>query len=143
MKSELIQLSIPAILGYEKLAMETAVSLAALHGLPADRLDDVRTAVSEACINAMEHGNNFAAGSVVEVQMFLRAKRLQFKIFDKGKGITNQIQKSNLQRKLNGLETTRGWGIFLMEKLVDDLHFFKNKKGNVTQLSFNLPVHID
>ncbi len=143
MNSEKIHLSIPAKLGYEKFAMETAVSLAALYGLPPARFGDVRTAISEACINAMEHGNKFAPGSSVEVHMQVREKILQFKIFDKGKGLARQIPKSNLRRKLTGKEPARGWGIFLIEKLVDDVNYFQDKKGNVTQLSFNLPVHID
>ena len=143
MKSGKIQLSIPAKFGYEKLAMETAVSLAALSGLPTSRFGDVRTAISEACLNAMEHGNKFAPGSVVKVQMGSQGGLLQFKIFDKGEGISRNVAKSDLQRKLLGLESARGWGIFLIEQLVDDVQYFKNKKGNVTQLSFHLPVNMD
>ncbi|KAA3661125.1 MAG: ATP-binding protein, partial [Calditrichaeota bacterium] len=54
MKPNEIQLVIPAKLGFEKIVMETAVSLARLHDLPEKRLDDLRTAIAEACINAME-----------------------------------------------------------------------------------------
>ncbi|KAA3620062.1 MAG: ATP-binding protein [Calditrichaeota bacterium] len=134
-----IQLSIPARLGFEKIAMETVVSLAALHGLPSARFSDVRTAISEACINAMEHGNKFARGTSVEIHMRVQRRNLQIDILDLGKGLKGPLVQPDLQRKLAGEESPRGWGAYLIEKLVDDVHYFYHKKRNVTQLSFKLP----
>lgn len=44
-------------LGVEKVAMSTAASVAGIMGFSADRVEDLKTAVAEACINAIEHGN--------------------------------------------------------------------------------------
>ena len=44
-------------MGYEKVAMSTARPVAKLMGFPEDRIEDLKTAVAEACINAIEHGN--------------------------------------------------------------------------------------
>ena len=51
------ELRLPSRLGFEKVAMDTAASVAALMGFTDDRVQDLKTAVSEACINAIEHGN--------------------------------------------------------------------------------------
>jgi anti-sigma regulatory factor (Ser/Thr protein kinase) len=44
---------------FEKVAMSTAASVAELMGFPSDRVDNLKTAVAEACLNAIEHGNRF------------------------------------------------------------------------------------
>lgn len=140
MKPNEIQLVIPAKLGFEKIVMETAVSLARLHDLPEKRLDDLRTAIAEACINAMEHGNKFERGTSIEVHMRSSRSILQFDVFDLGKGWQVHPEQPDLKRKLSGDESARGWGLFLIEQLVDEVNYFNNhKKGNMTQLSFYLP----
>ena len=51
----------PSAPGNERLAMErVAEAVAPLH-LPAAKLDRLKTAVAEATMNAMEHGNRFEA----------------------------------------------------------------------------------
>ena len=47
-----VELRLPSRLGFEKVAMSTAASLAALMGFEPDRIEDLKTAISEACINA-------------------------------------------------------------------------------------------
>jgi len=44
-------------MGFEKVAMSTASSVAKLMGFRDERIEDLKTAVAEACINAIEHGN--------------------------------------------------------------------------------------
>lgn len=51
------ELRLPTRLGVEKVAMSTAASVAGIMGFSADRVEDLKTAVAEACINAIEHGN--------------------------------------------------------------------------------------
>ena len=60
-----VQVSIPSALGYEKVAMGTAASMAAMMGFSKDRVEDLKTAVAESCINAMEHGNRFDTAAAV------------------------------------------------------------------------------
>ena len=56
-KSTSVEVRLPSRLGYEKVAMSTAAAVAKLMGFPEDRIEDLKTAVAEACINAIEHGN--------------------------------------------------------------------------------------
>ncbi|MGO4214149.1 ATP-binding protein, partial [Terriglobus sp. YAF25] len=52
-----VEVTLPSELGFEKVAMSTAASMAQLMGFSPDRIEDLKTAVAEACINAIEHGN--------------------------------------------------------------------------------------
>ena len=52
-----IELHIPSIMGFEKIAMECSASVAKKMGFTEDRIEDLKTAVAEACLNAIEHGN--------------------------------------------------------------------------------------
>ena len=52
------ELRLPTRLGFEKVAMNTAASAAQLMGFSEESVDDLKTAVAEACINSIEHGNH-------------------------------------------------------------------------------------
>jgi hypothetical protein len=56
-KPTTVEVRLPSRMGYEKVAMGTASAMAKLIGFPPDRIEDLKTAVAEACINAIEHGN--------------------------------------------------------------------------------------
>jgi hypothetical protein len=58
MRSEqTLELRIPSVLGFEKLAMDFAADVAKMMNVPEERVEDLKTAVAEACVNAIEHGN--------------------------------------------------------------------------------------
>ena len=48
-----VEVKLPSRLGFEKVAMGTAASVAKLMGFPDDRIEDLKTALAEACINAI------------------------------------------------------------------------------------------
>ena len=62
-KSTSVEVRLPSRLGYEKVAMSTAAAVAKLMGFREDRIEDLKTAVAEACINAIEHGNRLNEGT--------------------------------------------------------------------------------
>ncbi len=51
--------TVPSEPGNERLAMEQVADAVRALGLPARRLHQLKTAVAEASLNAMEHGNRF------------------------------------------------------------------------------------
>ena len=83
-----IELNLPSRLGYEKVAMNTAASVAKLMGFDDDRIEDLKTAVAEACINAMEHGNKLDEALSVGVILSVGADSLEVKVLDTGSGAT-------------------------------------------------------
>ena len=52
-----IEVNLPNKLGYERIAMACSATFAKIVGFLPGRIEDLKTAVSEACLNAMEHGN--------------------------------------------------------------------------------------
>ena len=62
-----VEVRLPSSLGFEKVAMGTAASMAKMMGFTEDRIQDLKTAVAEACINAIEHGNQMDASVPVGV----------------------------------------------------------------------------
>ena len=87
-KATTVEVRLPSRLGYEKVAMSTAAAVAKLMGFREDRVEDLKTAVAEACINAMEHGNRLNEGLSVGVVLSAGPGALEVKVIDDGKGAT-------------------------------------------------------
>ena len=62
-------------------------------GLPPERVEDLKLAVSEAVNNAIDHGNRREAAKLVEVIFALDADKLEVRIRDEGEG-TDRIDFS-------------------------------------------------
>ncbi len=123
-----IELHIPSVMGYEKIAMETAASMAKRMGFTEDRIEDLKTAVAEACLNAIEHGNKLDTSIKVGITLTAEESKLQVTVKDEGKGIV-QVSSPSIESKIEGTEKTRGWGIFLIKKLVDEVTFGPSPEG--------------
>ena len=66
-----IEMMFPSELGYEKIARDAIGTLARNMGFDAERVEDLRTALSEACINAIEHGNQRQAHLRIHITLSL------------------------------------------------------------------------
>ena len=133
----IVELNIPNKFGSEKLAMERVAAEARKIGFSENRVEDLKTAVSEACINAIEHGNKMNANMRVGVTLSLGSSKSKLKVDveDEGPGIKNEINEPSIEKKIEGKEPPRGWGVFLIKKLVDDVKFApKLNGGNVTSM---------
>ena len=128
-KSTTVEVRLPTRLGYEKVAMNAASTVAKLMGFPEDRVDDLRTAVAEACINAIEHGNRLNEKLSVGVVLSAGSDALEIKVMDDGKGMKNLPIKPDIDRKMHGEEDPRGMGMFLIQALVDEAEWVAGKDG--------------
>jgi serine/threonine-protein kinase RsbW len=124
-----VHVHLPSELGYEKVAMSTAASMAALMGFSKDRIEDLKTAVAEACINAIEHGNNLNNSLTVGVVLSTSDDQLEVKVIDDGAGINANPVVPDIDRKVHGEEDTRGMGMFLIQALVDEAEWHKGPPG--------------
>jgi serine/threonine-protein kinase RsbW len=115
-----IELRLPSRLGYEKVAMNTAASVARLMGFGDDRVEDLKTAVAEACINAMEHGNRLDETLTVGVILSMDEDSLEVKVTDTGEGPQHAAHAPDIDKKMHGEEDARGMGMFLIQALVDE-----------------------
>jgi serine/threonine-protein kinase RsbW len=124
-----VEVRLPSRLGYEKVAMSTAAAVAKLMGFREDRVEDLKTAVAEACINAIEHGNLLNERLSVGVILSTVDDALEVKVIDDGKGLKKMPLKPNIDRKIHGEEDPRGMGMFLIQALVDEAQWVKGVKG--------------
>ncbi len=125
-----VELRIPSRLGFEKVAMDTAASVAKKMGFPPERIEDLKTAVAEACINAIEHGNQLNEKLSVGVILSTSDDKLEVKVMDNGVGISKQPPAPDIDRKIHGEEDTRGMGMFLIQALVDEAEWVHDTKGH-------------
>ena len=89
-----VEVRLPSRLGFEKVAMSTASAVAKLMGFREDRVEDLKTAVAEACINAIEHGNRLNEKLSVGVVLSAGEDELEVKVIDDGKGMKTPTRPS-------------------------------------------------
>jgi len=122
---KIIELRLPSRLGYERVAMDTASSLARRMGFQGDRVDALKTAVSEAVTNAIEHGNQHDAAMKVVVLLTVRDDELIVSVADQGRQLLDQNSVTRTPRIEDILDKSDkgGWGIWLIRELVDEVEF--------------------
>ncbi len=133
------ELRLPTRLGFEKVAMSTAASVAEIMGFSPDRVEDLKTAVAEACINAIEHGNRLDEQLSVVVTLSIGEESLEVKIQDEGTGVPEgSLHVPDIDRKMAGMEMPRGMGMFLIQALVDEVEYGTEPAGSYARLMIHL-----
>jgi serine/threonine-protein kinase RsbW len=133
-----MELSFPSELGFEVIARDAVAAFARRMGLAADRVEDLKTALSEACINAIEHGNSMAPGTRVAVICRCDDERLLVEVHDQGlKSYTPKGDPLSINEKLAGLGPLRGMGLMLISQLTDESGYRSDEdEGNCFWLAF-------
>jgi serine/threonine-protein kinase RsbW len=136
----LADFSVPSEPGNERLAMETVAETATKLGIAGDNLERLKTAVAEATMNAMEHGNGYRPEVPVELQVLATDRDLLVRITDRGSGPPprEDTDAPDLEAKLEGMQTARGWGLFLIKSMVDEM----NISGDEGHHTVELVVHL-
>jgi serine/threonine-protein kinase RsbW len=133
-----LQLHIPSVPGFEKIAMDFVASVAKMMQFPEARIEDLKTAIAEACINAIEHGNQLDASTKVGISLTIEDAKLEVAVQDEGTGI-GLVETPSIDQKMAGQQKTRGWGIFLMQSLMDEVAFEASPEGgNVVKMVIHL-----
>jgi serine/threonine-protein kinase RsbW len=125
-----MELSFPSELGYEKVAREAVAAFARRLGCDKERVEDLKTALGEACINAIEHGNGRAPGLRVDVSCVGAGDRLEIEVHDRGlKRYESGGTVASIDLKLRGLAPLRGMGLMMIAQLVDEAGFTESADG--------------
>jgi serine/threonine-protein kinase RsbW len=138
-----VEVRLPSRLGFEKIAMSTAAGMAKMMGFTDDRIEDLKTAVAEACINAMEHGNQMNASIPVSVVLSMKANELEVKVMDNGTGMEVPVPAPDIDRKMTGEEEARGMGMFLIQALVDQAEWVSGDPGTDEQSFVRLVIRMN
>lgn len=133
-----MELSLPSELGYEVIARDAVAAFARRLGLPAERIEDLKTALSEVCINAIEHGNSLRPGLRVQIYCHLEDERLVVEVMDQGVSpFTPKGEPLSIVEKIAGLGSLRGMGLLLINQLCDEAGFVAGPNvGNCFRFAF-------
>src|SRR5918997_2370910 len=82
----LAEFSVPSEPGNERLAMDAVAEAVRDLDIRGENLERLKTAVGEATMNAMEHGNKYRAEVPVEVMVLVEDRDLMVRITDRGSG---------------------------------------------------------
>jgi anti-sigma regulatory factor (Ser/Thr protein kinase) len=124
--------------GNERLAMDRVVEAVRELNLPRRRLDQLKTAVAEATMNAMEHGNHYLPDRLVSIQVLASQTALSVRISDHGG--TRKLPPDpgaeipDIEAKLAEQQTPRGWGLFLIKHMVDEMRVSNDTSHHTVEL---------
>lgn len=124
--------------GNERQVMEETVQWLAPHHLPTPLMERIKTAVAEAAMNAMEYGNHFRPELLTEVEVVALPGQVVVRITDQGGyQLAPQPETPNLEAKLAGRQSPRGWGLFLIHNMADEVNRFGDPKRHTIEMIFN------
>jgi len=115
--------SIPGEEGNERLAMDRVGAVVADLGIAPARLERLKTAVSEATMNAIEYGSQGRADVPVDVEVEATPDAVIVRITDRALSgaVPDDAEKPDIDLKLAGAQKARGWGLFLIKNMVDSM----------------------
>jgi anti-sigma regulatory factor (Ser/Thr protein kinase) len=130
---------VPSEPGNERMAMETVAEAISDLDIRSENLERLKTAVAEATMNAMEHGNHYRAELPVLIEVSASDTQLSVKITDEGSGPPAfHAETPDLKAKLEGMQSPRGWGLFLIKNMVDAMEVTGDEHHHTVELLLNL-----
>ena len=133
-----IELKLPVIANMELVAVQTAEVVARHMDLSEDKAAEISMALIEACINAFEHSQ---AQNNVFIHFILEENSLVIKVIDQGIGFDKaKVEIPAIENKLGTDERKRGWGLQLIQELMDSVEFESGKDGTTVTMTKNKKV---
>jgi serine/threonine-protein kinase RsbW len=127
-------LNIPADLKSLSLVEKAIDELSMEFDLSDEVYGNVLVATMEATNNAIIHGNNSDPNKNVKIEMLMDRKELMVQIEDQGHGFDYATVPDPTAPE--NLEKINGRGIFLMERLSDEILYLEN--GRIVVLKFKI-----
>jgi anti-sigma regulatory factor (Ser/Thr protein kinase) len=123
--------------GNERVALARVAEAVAGCGLTGPRLERLKTAVAEATMNAIEHGNRNRPEIPVDVEVTQDGPDIIVAITDRGGEHTpaGTAVTPDLELKLAGEQPPRGWGLFLIRNMVDAMQVSTDGPWHTIQLT--------
>ncbi len=122
--------------GNERSAVKQLVEVLKDREIPDPVLERLKTAVAEATMNAMEHGNRYDPGKEVALLVSALDDAVSVQITDHGGGkqIPAEAETPDLDAKLRGEQSPRGWGLFLIKNMVDEMQISTDERHHTVEL---------
>ena len=126
-----ISLTIPVAPDMEIVATAQAAAVGEFIEMPRDKIDEVKLALVEACINAFEHAHarddrlylTFRVGREEEREF------LEVEVLDRGMGFDQASVAAPSPEKTFSGRQKRGWGLQIMRSLMDSVDITSGHGG--------------
>lgn len=135
---ELARFEVASRPGNERLAVTQVEDALVNLDVPPDKLERIKTAVAEATMNAMEHGNGYREDAPARITVSVANDDLVVTIQDDGDAPIGEPEVPDLEAKLAGEQSPRGWGLFLIRHMVDEMDLEAANGHHRTKLVFHL-----
>lgn len=123
-----IYVTVPMIMDMELAVSKTAEALAGMSDFSLEQIDEIKHAVIEACINAIEHSCSEDRKIYLRFRLF--GDRLEIKVRDRGTGFeSTRVEVPDLRKKLQTGSRKRGWGLMLIKNLMDHVRIESETPG--------------
>jgi serine/threonine-protein kinase RsbW len=134
-----VSLTLANQIGFERIAMACSASFAEMFNFPKDRIEDLKTIVAEAAINAMQHGNKGRLNAKVVVSLRCEADTITVRITDEGNGLKDKPPRPDINKIMDEEQMICGFGLFLIEQLADQVVFQQAPgKGHVIEMALKM-----
>jgi serine/threonine-protein kinase RsbW len=132
-----VTLALPMVPEMEIEASKTATAIAEFMRMSPDRIDEVRMAVVEACINALEHSRAVDEEVYVTFEVLgdKDPEKLRITVRDTGVGFSpEELTEPVIEEKLRS-NRKRGWGLKIIRGLMDEVEIRSNPNGTTVVMS--------
>lgn len=127
-----VSMTIPVAPEMEIVATAQAAALGEYIAMSRDKIDEVRLALVEACINAFEHADcrdeqlhlTFRLGQEPKGREWLEVE-----VMDKGRGFDQARVEEPSMEKTFASHRKRGWGLQIIKSLMDDVDITSGEWG--------------
>ncbi len=127
-----VSMSIPVAPEMEIVATAQAAALGEYLGLSRDKIDEVKLALVEACINAFEHAHCRDEQLHLTFRLGREPKGrewLEVEVLDKGKGFDQSgVEEPSLEKTFVS-HRKRGWGLQIIKSLMDEVDISSGEWG--------------
>ena len=127
-----VDLSIPMQPDMEVVATTVAESIGTFMGLDGNKVDEVKMAVIEACINAFEHSKSEERR--IDLSFSIDEAGLMISINDGGSGFDMDQAMAKIAEKRDEGIGDRGWGLTLIHELMDEVSIASTSSGTVVKM---------
>lgn len=133
----LTEFRVPSEPGNERRAMDEVAAVVAGHGLSERKYERLKTAVAETMMNAIEHGNEFDPEKLARVEVSSSGEAFIIRVTDDGRGPLDVNREApDIEAKLGGEQTPRGWGLFLIKNMADEMNVTGDESHHTVELVF-------
>jgi len=141
--NRVVELRIPSELGYEKIAREAVATVANRLDFDINKIEDIKTAISEACTNAIRYGSGSDARMKVVVILTADEEKLDILIKDPGaSGLPPQdINIPDINGMVEGKHRLGGMGLYIIRELVDEAGFVEGSDDDEDGNQFRMVIY--